>query len=104
MAGPNGLGGTTSSNLHSWMSALWQSKRSRADPGLVDVLNASTHLIARDMVTAPHRVGDQAQFIHRPLATSPSGISGTLQWAQQHLHRPLTVADLARHARTTPRT
>ncbi|MFL6140722.1 MAG: GlxA family transcriptional regulator [Labedaea sp.] len=65
---------------------------------------ATANVIARDMVTAPHRVGDQAQFIHRPLATSPSGISGTLQWAQQHLHRPLTVADLARHARTTPRT
>ena len=64
------------------------------------------NVLARRMVTAAHRDGGQAQFIDRPLPQARGGstIAATLEWAREHLDRPLTVPDLARHARTTPRT
>jgi transcriptional regulator GlxA family with amidase domain len=53
--------------------------------------------VARRIVVAPHRSGGQAQFVDRPLPEAP-GIAATLEWALRHLHEPLTVAGLARHA------
>ncbi len=63
--------------------------------------------IARRMVTAAHRDGGQAQFVERPVpaaATAQSALSATLDWARGHLDQPLTVIELARHARSAPRT
>lgn len=65
------------------------------------------NILARRMVTAAHRYGGQAQFIDRPLPVAADGrstITATLEWARGCLDRPLTVTDLARHARTAPRT
>ncbi|WP_424529639.1 GlxA family transcriptional regulator [Sphaerisporangium viridialbum] len=68
---------------------------------------AVANTIARRMVTAAHRDGGQAQFVERPVPQAvgaQSVITTTLEWALGHLDRPLTVTDLARHARTAPRT
>jgi AraC family transcriptional regulator, transcriptional activator FtrA len=66
-----------------------------------DVANA----VARRMVVPPQRDGGQAQFVHAPLppATADDPIGRTLDWAIEHLDEPLTVEDLARQARVSPR-
>ncbi|MGC7095200.1 GlxA family transcriptional regulator [Amycolatopsis lurida] len=67
---------------------------------------AAAATVARHLVIAPHREGDQAQYIERPMA-GPLGatdpIGATLDWAAANLHRPLSVADLAGHARMSTR-
>ncbi len=60
--------------------------------------------IARRMVVAPHRDGGQAQFLRRPVPVIGSGLAATCAWALNQLAKPLTVADLARHAGWAPRT
>ena len=66
---------------------------------------AVANAVAREIVAAPHREGGQAQFIRRP-PTPPSrtGLGPTLEWALTRLDKPLTVADLAAHARQSTRT
>jgi len=61
--------------------------------------------VARRLVMAPHREGGQAQFIPHPVgdATEP-WLSDLLQWAERHLHEPLTTSRLAAIARMTRRT
>jgi transcriptional regulator GlxA family with amidase domain len=61
--------------------------------------------VARHLVVAPHREGDQAQYIERPVpGTDGVGHLGpTLDWALAHLDRPLSVDDLAGHARMSRR-
>jgi AraC family transcriptional regulator, transcriptional activator FtrA len=55
--------------------------------------------LARQLVVPAHRSGGQAQFITPPPEPRDGGGLGpTLEWAQARLDRPLTVADLARHA------
>ena len=54
--------------------------------------------VARRMVVAPHREGGQAQWIDRPVPPPGEGLAATCAWALDHLAKPLTVADLARHA------
>jgi transcriptional regulator GlxA family with amidase domain len=63
--------------------------------------------IARHTVIAPHRAGDQAQFIEQPIPTPEAGgtsLQATRNWALDHLHEPLHLARLARHAGVSPRT
>lgn len=60
--------------------------------------------IARRMVVAPHREAGQAQFLRRPTPPAGTGVAATCAWAVQRLAEPLTVADLARHAASPPRT
>jgi AraC family transcriptional regulator, transcriptional activator FtrA len=61
--------------------------------------------IARWNVVPPHRDGGQAQYIDRPLpALGDGGLAATRAWALEHLHEPLTVEALARHAHMSPRT
>jgi AraC family transcriptional activator FtrA len=61
--------------------------------------------IARWNVVPPHRDGGQAQYIDRPLPTEgDGGLAATRTWALEHLHDPLTVEALARHAHMSPRT
>ncbi|QGZ50334.1 helix-turn-helix domain-containing protein [Streptomyces sp. QHH-9511] len=61
--------------------------------------------LARRMVVPAHRAGGQAQFIEAPLPPSEEDSLGpVLQWATRNLARPLTVEELARRARMSPRT
>ena len=61
--------------------------------------------VARRMVVPPHREGGQAQFVSiAPRLAARSPLGPVLDWARQHLDRPLTVADLAREAHLSPRT
>lgn len=66
---------------------------------------AVANAVAREIVAAPHREGGQAQFIERPPAPpNRAGLGTTLEWALARLDEPLTVADLAVHARLSTRT
>ncbi|MGW0481458.1 GlxA family transcriptional regulator [Nonomuraea sp. NPDC003214] len=63
--------------------------------------------IARHLVAAGHRDGAQAQYVARPVPATGSAapdIAATQAWALERLDQALTVADLAAHARTSPRT
>ncbi|MFD5319243.1 GlxA family transcriptional regulator [Streptomyces sp. NPDC127098] len=60
---------------------------------------------ARICVAPPWREGGQAQFIERPVPEPvANGTAPTRRWALENLHEPLTLADLAGHARMSPRT
>jgi transcriptional regulator GlxA family with amidase domain len=72
----------------------------RQDLG-TEVANA----VARRMVVPPHRDGGQAQYVNLPVSpVTGDGLAGVLDWARGRLDQPLTVADLAAYARTSPRT
>lgn len=61
--------------------------------------------LSRRLVVAPHRDGDQAQYVERPIA-EPGGVGSlgsTLQWAMTHLDEELSLSHLAHHARMSPR-
>ena len=61
--------------------------------------------VARRSVVAPWREGGQSQFIERPVpADGDSGTAATRAWAVERLDEPLTLADLAAHARMSVRT
>ncbi|MEV6399695.1 helix-turn-helix domain-containing protein [Streptomyces sp. NPDC051907] len=61
--------------------------------------------LARRLVVPAHRTGGQAQFIEQPVpAGDDDSLGPVLQWATRHLDEPLTVQDLARQARMSPRT
>jgi transcriptional regulator GlxA family with amidase domain len=63
--------------------------------------------IARHTVVAPHRGGNQAQFIEQPIPAPTPGegsLLATRTWALDHLHERLDLARLARHAGVSPRT
>ncbi|WP_265447312.1 GlxA family transcriptional regulator [Flexivirga meconopsidis] len=66
---------------------------------------AAAAKVARGCVVAPARPGGQAQFIDRPVPTvAGEGTGQTRTWALEHLEEPLTLADLAKHARMSVRT
>ena len=73
----------------------------RLDHG-AEVANA----FARRMVVPPHRDGGQAQYVRTPVAEGPreGPLTETLAWASANLGEPLTVADMAHHARMSERT
>jgi transcriptional regulator GlxA family with amidase domain len=61
--------------------------------------------VARRSVVAPWREGGQSQFVERPVpADGDSGTAATRAWAVERLGDPLTLADLAGHARMSVRT
>lgn len=67
--------------------------------------SAVANRAARRCVVPPWREGGQAQYIEAPVPRTPEdGTAATRQWALQHLHEPLVLADLARHARMSQRT
>ncbi|GAB2865756.1 helix-turn-helix domain-containing protein [Actinocorallia aurea] len=67
--------------------------------------SATANTVARRLVVPPHREGGQAQFVQAPVPASPDHpLAALLPWALARLDRPLTVADLAREARMSPRT
>jgi AraC family transcriptional activator FtrA len=54
----------------------------------------------------PHRDGGQAQYVEQPLPPAVPGLdlSATLGWMAAHLHRELSVEQLARRAHMSSRT
>ncbi|TYL49880.1 helix-turn-helix domain-containing protein [Nocardioides sp. BGMRC 2183] len=62
--------------------------------------SAAAATVARHMVVAPHREGDQAQYVALPIADpgGPGHLGDTLGWASDNLDRVLSVDDLAGHA------
>ncbi|MFG6414889.1 helix-turn-helix domain-containing protein [Roseateles sp. DC23W] len=62
------------------------------------------NLLARTMVTAPHRDASQAQFVDAPVARQPHGaMSPLMDWIRRHLHQPLRVSELAGRAAMSER-
>ncbi|MGK5627282.1 GlxA family transcriptional regulator [Streptomyces sp. URMC 123] len=85
--------------------------------GVAAGLDLCLHLVRRDLgadvaaatarrtVMPLQRDGGQAQFIERPLPPAdPAALQPVLRWMEGHLHQPLTLADIAGHARTSVRT
>ncbi|GGW10981.1 transcriptional regulator [Streptomyces capoamus] len=61
--------------------------------------------VARRCVVPPFRDGGQAQYIEQPVPDSDAaGTAATRAWALERLDEPLTLADLAGHARMSMRT
>ncbi|MFF4712614.1 GlxA family transcriptional regulator [Streptomyces eurythermus] len=61
--------------------------------------------VARRCVVPPFRDGGQAQYIEQPVPESgAASTAATRAWALERLDRPLTLADLAGHARMSLRT
>lgn len=63
--------------------------------------------LARRMVTAPHRIGGQAQFVEAPVPADvgdDSVVAEVLEWIERRLDRPITVAELARRTGLGERT
>ncbi|GLZ09456.1 AraC family transcriptional regulator [Actinomadura sp. NBRC 104412] len=61
--------------------------------------------VARRMVVPAHRSGGQSQYIETPMPrTDKETLAPVLDWACAHLAQPLTVDQLARRARMSPRT
>jgi transcriptional regulator GlxA family with amidase domain len=73
----------------------------RLDHG-AEVANA----VARRMVVPPHRDGGQAQFVDLPVpeAGDDEPLAGVLGWMLEHVAEDLSVEQVARRARTSPRT
>lgn len=61
--------------------------------------------VARRLVVAPHREGDQAQYVARPVreAETPGPIAEVTAWALEHIDERLNVASLARKASMSSR-
>ncbi|WP_455351605.1 GlxA family transcriptional regulator [Streptomyces sp. SYSU K217416] len=67
--------------------------------------SAIANRVARICVVPPWRDGGQAQYIERPVpAPSSATTAATRAWALERLARPLTLGELAAHARMSVRT
>jgi AraC family transcriptional activator FtrA len=61
--------------------------------------------VARRLVIPPHRQGDQAQFVPRPVSGDERGrLANLLDWLRSHLDRSLTVEMMADRAAMSSRT
>src|SRR5690349_274901 len=71
----------------------------------IDYGAAVANTAARLAVVPPVRPGGQSQFIETPLPLERgTSLALTRVWALEHLDRPLTLADLAGHAKMSVRT
>ena len=61
--------------------------------------------VARRLVVAPHRHGNQSQYIEMPLSETerPDAVSAALDWAMAHLNEPINVEQLAQKAHMSAR-
>ncbi|MGW0752298.1 GlxA family transcriptional regulator [Streptomyces sp. NPDC002587] len=61
---------------------------------------ATANAIARDLVLPSHREGGQAQYLAAPVPEDAQDecLAEVLDWAREHLHEQLPVAELARRA------
>ncbi|MFD5803990.1 MULTISPECIES: GlxA family transcriptional regulator [unclassified Streptomyces] len=72
----------------------------RKDHG-AEIANA----VSRRLVFPLHRDGGQRQFVERPVPhIADESLAPLLEWAQERLDEPLTVADLAERAAVSPAT
>ncbi len=71
---------------------------------VVTTARAVANDVARYCVVPPWREGGQAQFIERQSPTDHASTAATRQWALDHLDEPLSIEQLARHARMSERT
>lgn len=56
----------------------------------------AVNIVARRLVFAAHRHGDQRQFVDPPQSSEqPPSVAGLQQFVEQNLHQPLAVGDLA---------
>jgi AraC family transcriptional activator FtrA len=63
------------------------------------------NLVARTMVSSPHRSGGQAQYIPAPVPNlRQAGLAQVLDWARSRLGQPLSVPELADQAAMSERT
>ncbi|WP_405654898.1 GlxA family transcriptional regulator [Streptomyces sp. NBC_00019] len=63
------------------------------------------NFVARSCVVPPFRDGGQAQYIEQPVPElGATSTAATREWALGHLDEPLTLSDLAAHARMSLRT
>jgi len=61
--------------------------------------------LAREIVAAPHREGNQAQYVSRPIDPDRLGPFGRLcAWITEHLDAEISLAGLAQRAAMSPRT
>ncbi|WP_163513178.1 GlxA family transcriptional regulator [Fodinicola acaciae] len=61
--------------------------------------------VARGTVVPPHRDGGQAQYIRRPVPEPQISSTGKARgWALKHLHRPVTLRELAAQESMSVRT
>jgi transcriptional regulator GlxA family with amidase domain len=66
---------------------------------------AVANALAKRLVMPPHRPGGQAQYIDAgPAPDHADELGPLLDWAREHLDRPLTIATLAGRANLTERT
>lgn len=84
--------------------------------GSAAALDLSVHVVRRDhgaeiansvsrRLVFAHRDGGQRQFVERPIPDIPDdSLAPLLVWVQEHLDRPLTVADLAGRLTVSPAT
>ncbi|WP_197746655.1 GlxA family transcriptional regulator [Mycobacterium saskatchewanense] len=69
-----------------------------------DLGAAEANQRGRILVAAPHRSGDQRQFVqHFVPPVRGDSMSSTRDWLLAHLHAPLTLEDIARHANMSTR-
>jgi transcriptional regulator GlxA family with amidase domain len=67
--------------------------------------SAVANQVARRCVVPPWRDGGQAQYIEQPVPEPSTATTvPTRAWALERLHRPLSLAELAGHARMSVRT
>jgi AraC family transcriptional regulator, transcriptional activator FtrA len=65
----------------------------------------TANLIARSMVSSPHRSGGQAQYITQPVPIHENrGLAKVMQWATRCIAQPITVPQLAERAAMSERT
>jgi len=63
------------------------------------------NMVAQRLVIPPHRDGDQAQFVPRPVAGDEAGrLSRLLDWVRANLSVRHSVASLSKRASMSPRT
>lgn len=61
--------------------------------------------VAQRLVIPPHRAGDQAQFVPRPVDHDDAGqLARLMDWVRGHLAQPHTLGSLARRAAMSTRT
>lgn len=62
-------------------------------------------MVARKLVIAPHREGDQAQYIERPLRGEPvpGPVNEVIDWMLENLDQPMTVEMMAERAHMSHR-
>ncbi|HKE97276.1 MAG TPA: transcriptional regulator FtrA [Povalibacter sp.] len=63
------------------------------------------NMVAQRLVIPPHRDGDQAQYVPRPVAQEDSGrLSRLLDWVRANLDSRHSLSSLAKRASMSPRT